>query len=235
MMKKLMMMAALALMGTAAQAQVHEVESTSKFTRPAETLWYVRAGAGIDGEVGGDFSGAFGYNLGFGFNRTIGHKGAYWGMELGLASRNNKLEDDVSYYLDRPGASYENYRTTTVTTKRNVLDVYFQPLWFGWKIPVSNSITIDPHVSGFLSFSFAGDIGEIDNCLTNIVDEDGNTHDVWTIGKDKYEEEPGAGAQIGCGVWFSKKFNIDLSWRQSFTQGVRDMGAKAMLSVGYAF
>ena len=234
-MKKLMMMAALALVGAAAQAQVHEVESTSKDTRPAETSWYVRAGAGADGETGGDFNGTFGYNLGFGFNRTIGHKGAYWGMEIGLASRNVNIEDELSYYEEDPDSGRDVHRSITVKNKRNVLDAYFQPLWFGWKIPIGGSVTFDPHISGFVSISFAGDTDAIDEGYTNIERSDGSMTRVWTPGKEKYDEVLGAGAQIGFGFWFSKKFNVDVSFRQSFTEGVDGTSAKAFLSLGYVF
>ncbi len=219
-MKKLMILAAMALMGTAAQAQVHHTETTSKFSRPAETLWYVRAGAGLDLDFETSSKPTFGYNVGFGFNRTLGHKGAYWGMELGLASRNGNFAEDV----------WTSNGTVEVTTKRNVLNVYYQPLWFGWKFPVSDNIAVDPHLSGFVDYSIAGDIDAIDDGYTNI---DGQQY--WIHGKQETNSKLGIGAQIGCGLWINKKYNVDLSARADFLGGVDEGHGKLMLSFGYAF
>lgn len=200
-MKKILVLAVLALIGISASAQVRY--SRTMVEKKSNTTWYLRAGAGFNNLVGDyvdeyeddntDFSTAVGYELAFGFNRNFGKTNVYWGMELGLASRGYNRADEDRY--------------DDTVEKTNVLahNVKWVPFAVGYKYGITDDLKLDAHLGAFLSYDFA-----------------------YTVDTDDYEYEDGdydleegadAGLQVGIGVWY-KRVNLDLTYQRGFAAAI---------------
>ena len=229
-MKKLALFVCAAFCAIAMNAQLVTSTSTKITTAPKEskTTWMFKVGMATNNFVGDameDEVGAkIGYNFGLEFNRTMGKKGAYWGMDFLFGSRGYK------YSESEDGVSYEE--------KLKTHNFQWSPFNFGWKINVANKISIDPHVGLFVSIDYAGkQVSSIEGY------------------GEKYEEEIGIfdeeydgyipvdmGMKIGVGVWFNKKFNLDLTYQRGFVNTFdfedSDYTANAsnfLIRLGYAF
>ena len=97
-MKKVLSMVAALLLCVGTQAQIVSSRSAIVKTekQASSTQWFLRAGLNImnfsgDGAEGADSN--IGYNATFGYQKSLGSTGGYWGMEFGLGSRGFKVED----------------------------------------------------------------------------------------------------------------------------------------------
>lgn len=195
-MKKLLLIAIVALVGVSASAQVKFNRTFA--SKKSNTTWYLRAGmntnsSGLDlSEYNGDYyeynvSSKVGYEVAFGFNKGFGKSNVYWGMELGVSSRGfsitEKEDDDI--YGDY---SYMGH------------NVKFVPFMFGYKHPLTEDFKIDGHLGAFASFDFAS---------TEDYDNGPDDYDIW-------DESPfDAGIQIGIGAWY-KRLNLDFTYQIGF-------------------
>lgn len=221
-MKKLLSIVAVLLVCMGAQAQI--VSSRSSIVRvekaekqPSRTQWFMRVGMNfmnMTGEGAEDLKSKMGYDVKFGFAKTMGSAGAYWGMDFGLTSRGFKYEDD---YYDED----EKYTAHAVQ---------ISPFTFGWKINVIDKLSIDPHVGAFLSCDYA-----------SIVKSDDLDNYDWSDFADDAECDYNrfdAGINVGVGVWYSR-FNLDFSYQHGFVNVFTDMdGFKSgnfMINLGVAF
>ena len=98
-MKKLALLVCAAFCAIAMNAQLVTSTSQGLVTAPKEskTTWMFKVGMATNNFVGDameDEVGAkIGYNFGFEFNRTMGKKGAYWGMDFLFGSRGYKYSE----------------------------------------------------------------------------------------------------------------------------------------------
>ena len=193
-MKKIVSFVCAALCCVAMNAQLVTSRSVSVSTAPkapSRTTWMVRLGLATNnfvGEHADDLGAKIGYTFGFEFNKSMGQRGAYWGMDFTFASRGYSFDED----------GYEE--------KLKLHEFQWAPFTFGWKIPVANSIAIDPHVGIFAAGDIAGKW---------TFKEDGETEDV-KIGDIDDLRRYDIGMKIGVGVWFKNKFNVDLTYQRGF-------------------
>ncbi len=232
-MKKLLTLAVCAVLALGAQAQLVTSTSQSIKTQPKEkrTQWMVRVGVGtnnIKGDgLGDEVSSKAGYFFGVEFN-SHGKRGGYYGLDFALTSR--------GYSYDGYGAVYDpsyyySYRDGDLKYKQVAHAVEFSPLIFGWKINIADSkFDIDPHIGLLVSVDYAGKQKGIE------------------LDGDEYEDIPlsdvagywrlDVGLRAGVGVWFDRKYNLDLSYQHGF-MGMDesfDIKCKAfMVRLGYAF
>lgn len=205
-MKKLLLIAVVALVGMSASAQVKYNRTFA--AKKSNTMWYVRAGLNMNSLSldDGDFesqnssyetSGKTGFNLDFGFNKGFGKSNAYWGMELGVSSRGGKIEEFSGYkgYDDNGNEFMEWVKNGEYSFTG--YNVKFVPLMFGYKYPVTEDIKIDGHIGGFVSYDF-----------TTSEDEE-DMYDVYS------DSDVDAGLQVGVGVWY-KRVNLDLMYQKGF-------------------
>lgn len=117
----------------------HSASLTQAPKAPSRTTWMVRIGVGSNTFAGDDYDktdSKVGYFFGFEFNKAIGQKGGYWGMDFDLASR--------GFAVDKV------YKFTAHTFQ-------WSPFIFGWKIGIPNSkFSIDPHIGAYLAVDYAG-------------------------------------------------------------------------------
>lgn len=195
-MKKILVLAVLAMIGISASAQVRYSRTMAE--KKSNTTWYLRAGAGFNSLVGDitdaseniDYGTATGYEVALGFNKNFGKSNVYWGMELGLAAR---------------GCSSE-YERWDETVKNSVLghNVKWVPFAVGYKYGITDDLKLDAHLGAFLSYDFA---------YTS--DEDDYEDD-----PDFYNQVD-AGLQVGIGVWY-KRINLDLTYQRGFVEVAHD-------------
>lgn len=226
-MKKLLLIAIVALVGVSASAQVKFNRTFA--SKKSNTTWYLRAGmntnsSGLDlSEYNGDYyeynvSSKVGYEVAFGFNKGFGKSNVYWGMELGVSSRGFSIseEEDGDVYGDY---SYMGH------------NVKFVPFMIGYKYPITEDFKIDGHLGAFASFDFAS---------TEDYDNGPDDYDIW-------DESPfDAGIQIGIGAWY-KRLNLDFTYQIGFVpshsvyyigSGDEDLSAKHsafLIRLGVAF
>ena len=227
-MKKLIILAVMAFVGTAAQAQIYESSSSTKKKSEVITRFYVRASAGLntalgantygDGRMGGsygypsDVSGIFGGALGIGIQRTIGKNGLYWGAEAGLATHGCQVKYGWPLYDDMGGdpVVYQEEET------QRGAGVYLVPN-LGWRFNIGNNLWLDPHVGVFGYFSW-----------------DPAGHDYGNGVRNEWESLD-FGAAAGVGLWIGK-FNIDLQVRGGFVEMSDDARTLSVLAgIGYQF
>ena len=231
-MKKTILIAALALVGMTATAQIVTsnstiVTKTEEPKKPSNTRWFVKAGLAFDnlyGDDADDIDSKTGYDFRMGFIKPMGDIGAYWGMDWGIMSRGYNYDEPFrvnhgSYY------SYED-----ITAQQRMMAIQFTPFTFGWLIPVGDIIEIDPHIGLYFSYDVTGSFDyDTDYSISNIRDwdDDMNMFDV--------------GFNIGVGAWFLKRFNFDISVRTGlmkmfdYSDAPEAYQQKIELSLGVAF
>lgn len=179
-MKKLLSIAAVLLICMGSQAQI--VSSRSSLVRtekqPSKTQWFVRAGMNIMDMTGDDVTeyvkSNIGYNAVFGFARSMGTAGAYWGMDFGLTSRGFKIEYDGE------------------SAKGIAHAVQVSPFTFGWRINVADQIAIDPHIGAFVSCDYTSKLSE----------DNGDKYD-WDEAFEDYDCFD-AGLNVGLSIWYNR-------------------------------
>lgn len=216
-MKRFLSFACAALCCMIMNAQLVTSRSVATVSTPKEskTTWMFKVGMATNNFVGdamNDEVGAkIGYNFGFEFNRTMGKKGAYWGMDFLFGSRGYKFSED----------DFEE--------KFKAHNFQWSPFTFGWKVDVANKISIDPHVGLFISVDYAG---------KNVWEYDGEEEDISIWDVEDYIPVD-LGMKIGVGVWYNKKFNLDLTYQRGFVNTFdTDYTANAsnfLIRLGYAF
>ena len=142
-MKRFLSFACAALCCMIMNAQLVTSRSVATVSTPKEskTTWMFKVGMATNNFVGenwGDSDTKIGYNFGFEFNRTMGKKGAYWGMDFLFGSRGYKYSEGEYDF------------------KHKAHNFQWSPFTFGWKVDVANKITIDPHLGVFLAIDYAG-------------------------------------------------------------------------------
>lgn len=254
-MKKYLVMAAVALVSVGASAQI--MTSRTSIKSENKTMWYARLGVSFDNaagvgpikdamkesaldaaEYGNFYEGSIGSKTGmdidFGFQRSIGRFGLYWGMELGVGTR---------------GASAkvtETYREDEEVGKGSLLtwNVKYSPFTFGYKYAVTNDIKLDAHIGLFLSYDFAGSVSAKSTYNGHETEENITFGDL----QDYYDFQCfDAGMQLGIGVWW-KKLNLDITWQRGFVNAAsyyvggyydyKEYGltsSNLMIRLGYAF
>lgn len=220
-MKKVLFIALVALMGLSASAQVRTSRTLMKRTNPA--VWYVRTGMALwtpngmdqyDKEQGWSASGKVGFDLDFGFNKPIGRKGVYWGMDLGLMTRGTNASYTFKY-VD----SKEIYKGSV-----SGWAVKLTPFSMGYKYALAEDVKIDLHAGLFAMVQVSQKKEPDSSYFDDLEFQDDNA------GLD-------GGLQIGAGVWY-KKFNVDLSYQAGFVPVILEPEMKLgalLLRVGYAF
>lgn len=230
-MKKLFLLAAMAVISLSASAQLVQSTMLQRNKTKTRATWYVRAGISLN-KMTGEYTDVFkedaehdgykfsngskvGYDLAFGFQKNFGKSDLYWGMELGLGTRGLKNHFDEYEYGDW---------TETLLAH----SVKYSPFTLGYKFGITDNLKIDAHLGIFASFDIAGN---------------------WTDGdtdipmSEWYHTRGDAGLQAGVGVWFNR-FNLDLTYQKGFidaelfSDGDYNCSAKSsnfMIRLGYAF
>ena len=212
-MKKIYLVALLALFSLASEAQIVSSRSSSVIREsgpvtPSSTLWFIRAGLSFD-NIGGsdaeDNKSTIGYDVNVGFQRSITSlNGAYWGMDFGMMSRACKYD---SKYLEGTWMAHA---------------VQFSPFTFGWKIDLGTDFALDPHVGVYASYDLFGSSPD-------------DNHD-WDENLNKLD----IGGNFGFGVWYRNRLNIEFHYRQGFlNMSDRDKisftANKFVIALGLAF
>ena len=221
-MKKVLLVALVALMGLSASAQVRTSRTLMKRSNPA--VWYARTGMALwtpygmdeyDKEQGWSASGKVGFDLDFGFNKPIGRKGVYWGMDLGFMTRGTNAS-----YTEEFTESKEIYKGSV-----SGWAVKLTPFSMGYKYALSEDIKVDLHAGLFAMIQISQKTKEPGlSRFDNLEFPDDSA------GLD-------GGLQVGAGVWY-RKFNVDLSYQAGFAPVILEPEMKLgalLLRVGYAF
>ncbi|MGM9693344.1 MAG: outer membrane beta-barrel protein [Alloprevotella sp.] len=230
-MKKIFLLAIAAFMFTTGmQAQIVRSQSATieREKTPSNTQWYMRVGVGFAKWVGSDWEtdddesnkANIGYDFMFGFQKKFGSSDLYWGMEYGLGSRGYKLVVEDKDY---------DYKYTEKLMGHNIKIVPFQ---LGYKYTFGGTdVSIDPHISAFVSVDYTGKIKEKEEWEGDTDEEDYSISDF-----DDYQRVD-AGLQFGVGVWF-KNFNVDFTYQRGFIPVVKDYkvyNSQFMIRLGFAF
>ncbi len=194
-MKKYLLMVVALTIGVVAQAQI--VTSKSSIVRKEKkTTWYFKPGFSVmtmGGDGAEDCGSKVGYNMDFGFQRTIKQKGAYWGMELGLGSRGFSFDTEYTY------------KKTTYEESGSAIahNVQFSPFTFGWMVNLGcdGKLRLDPHIGMFASCDYTSKISI----------DDGDSYDWDDFCDNVYD----VGMNLGVGIWYSR-FNFDITWQRGF-------------------
>ncbi len=133
-MKKVLLIALLAVFGISANAQIL---SSRTVTKPkSNTMWILRAGMTLnnatDNKGGGS---AIGFDATIGFNKPISSSSVYWGMDLGIGTR---------------GCSFKGYDDDALAYA-----VRFSPVTFGYKYAFTEDFKLDGHLGAYASYDFA--------------------------------------------------------------------------------
>lgn len=217
---------------------------------PQKTTWMIRLGLGgnrLGGEEILEVSRRFGYSIGVEFNKPIGRKGGYWGMDLTFASRGFEAKGNEDYYT-------QNYKE-----EMKAHTFQWAPFTFGWKFRLGQSnFAIDPHIGLFASFDMRGEFessytnttsiwqsGYYDyvhkvsipghyNTYTNYLYESGDVSD--GDAADRFD----VGLRFGVGVWYNNKYNLDFTIQRGFLQSYNMLRSEGgclnlMFRIGYAF
>jgi hypothetical protein len=156
----------------------------------------------------------------------------YWGMELGLGSRGASASGE---YIYDDGEEFEKVKEHIATWNAK-----FSPFTIGYKYALNETIKLDAHLGGFVSYDFAGS-GKAD-WTTSKEDPETDKCDFSEIKDDYYFECFDAGVQFGVGVWY-KNFNFDITYQRGFINaseaneldGNSVYSSNLMLRVGMAF
>ena len=213
-MKRFLSFACAALCCMIMNAQLVTSRSVASVSTPKEskTTWMFKVGMATNNFVGenwGDSDTKIGYNFGFEFNRTMGKKGAYWGMDFLFGSRGYKYSEGEYDF------------------KHKAHNFQWSPFTFGWKVDVANKITIDPHLGVFLAIDYAG---------KQVAEYDGEEGDISIWDVEDYIPVD-LGMKIGVGVWFNKKLTYQRGFVNAFDFG-EDYSSKTnnfLIRLGYAF
>ena len=225
-MKKSILFLCTMLCGATMNAQLvssHSASLTTSPKAPSRTTWMMRVGVGTNTFAGDkiweDVGSKAVYFFGFEFNKTLGKRGAYWGMDFALASRGYKFSEDEDRY------SYE--------TKLAAHAIQWSPFIFGWKIDVPNSkFSIDPHIGAYVSCDYAGKYTEEAEYHGEKESEEVKIGDV-----DDYNRLD-VGLKVGVGVWYNKKYNLDFTYQRGFFTDDMDVDggtSNFWFRLGYAF
>jgi len=212
-MKKILLIAAAAILATAANAQL--MTSRTFFGKESNTTWFVRAGMSINNVTNLErLDSGIGYDFNFGFQKPIASSAVYWGMDLGIGTRG---------FSGKIGPNGEDATSTSH-------GVRWSPITFGYKYSITDAIKIDGHLGAYVSYDFAHSAdGE------NLRIETGRR-------TESYEhEKPDVGMQVGVGVWF-KRVNLDFTYQRGFI-GMYDLpdeyktpcSSNFMIRLGFAF
>ena len=211
-MKKILFLAAFALVGMSANAQL--VTTTSRSIKvektPSNTIWLIRGGltfAGLSGSDASDTDSRTGFNIGIEFQKPI-HQGLYWGSGLGLKTKGYKWSN----------SGYKDEMNLTA------LEI---PLNIGYKFDIIEDVKLDLHAGAFANFDLFG---------SKEYDSPYGSSDVSLSDFEDYSRFDG-GLSLGFGVWY-QRFNINLNFQWGLFEQMDDFNAKesnVMLSLGYAF
>ena len=202
-MKKIIIVALMAVVGMAANAQL--VKSRTFTEKKSNTMWYFRAGLAMNNAAGAGVDNLLsvsdensagakaGYDFSVGFHKPISNFGLYWGMEYGLGTRGAKAS--FNDYGDEGKASLLAH------------NVKVSPFTLGYKYSFTDDLKLDLHLGAFLSYDYAGK-GKIE----------------WNDGAEEEEDKIydledyngfDCGLQAGIGVWFGR-FNLELTYQRGF-------------------
>lgn len=219
-MKKLLSLAVALLLCVGVQAQIvssRSVSIKSAQKQPSETQWFLRGGLNVMKLTGDGAEGTgskLGYNFVYGFQKSLGTVGTYWGMEFGLGSRGWKSEESESGY--------------EYSLSQMAHNVQVSPFTFGYKYNITDAVAIDAHLGAYVSFDYLGKIkekesydGESEETSVNIGDwEDWKRFD--------------AGMNIGVGIWYDR-FNLDFSYQRGFIKTWESNTSNVLIRLGVAF
>lgn len=225
-MKKLLLVAVLAVLGLSANAQLNLNRTFAE--KKSNTTWILRAGvnfAGLseslcDNHKSSDYGNKTGYDVAISFQKPLSDFGMFWGMELGLGTRGYSYEDDSEH------SSYESSLLAH--------NVRFSPFTFGYAYSINDNMKVDAHLGGWISYDFAGTEKWEDTYNGKTDEGDRSISDM-----DDYTEID-AGMTLGVGFWYNR-FNIDLSWQKGFINQADNncdcstTTSNIMLRVGVAF
>lgn len=262
-MKKFVFSLLVCTVGLAMQAQVTNLPAGFK---SGKFVWIVRAGVSLNGVSGdgvdatkdswedskpnnkwsysGDFKRALGGNLSIGFNKSIGKKPLYWGMELGVAMRGYKGEANWNYGASSSVSGGYDSHTRAQTIALNAFNAQLSPINIGYKFLLNDKMAIDVHVGGFASYDFMGKYkSEYEDHVyitsrygSNAKDTNtDNSVDIGDLDSYRYYD---FGVIGGVGFWYGH-FNVDVSYQRGFIS-VYDgddkfFCDKLQVRLGYAF
>lgn len=226
-MKKILFLAAFALVGMSANAQL--VTTTSRSIKvektPSNTIWLIRGGLTFAGVSGSDLTGSksrTGFNVGVEFQKPISD-GFYWGAGLGLKSKGCKSNDDDS------------------KVSLTALEI---PINVGYKVDLAQDFKLDIHAGGFANLDLFGNAEYTDYTYNPYSGSYGGysikTYDI-SLGDfdDAFGgySRFGGGLAAGVGLWY-QQFNINLNFQWGLFEQFDKLNVKesnVMLSLGYAF
>lgn len=226
-MKKVLLIAVLAVFGLSANAQLNLSRTFAE--KKSNTTWILRAGANFAGisqsacedhKTSDDYGSKTGYDVAISFQKPLSDFGMFWGMELGLGTRGYSYEHSSEY------SSYEQSLLAH--------NVRFSPFTFGYAYSINDNMKVDAHLGGWVSYDFAGTENWEKTYRDNTEKGDRSISDI-----DDYTAID-AGVTFGVGFWFNR-FNIDLSWQRGFINQLDNdcdcsqTSSNIMLRLGVAF
>ncbi len=231
-MKKLILLAAMACAGIAANAQL--VESTlwaERTPKKSNTIWYTRLGmsfnnaSGFKGYDDGVDKASAGTKVGYewtiGFQKPIAGSDVYFGMEFALGTRGMKFTSESTEtggYSTGIWTDVESEKASLIAHTSKIV-----PINFGYKYAITDDIKLDGHLGGFFSYDYAGKLKYTEESTTTYPNDPAETEsnsESYGLGEfsdygfgdyTRYD----AGLQVGIGVWF-QQFNLDFTYQKGF-------------------
>lgn len=218
-MKKLVSLVAALLLCAGTQAQIVSSRSAIVKTekQPSNTQWYLRGGLNMMKMAGDDNEGMkskLGYNFMYGFQKTVGTIGTYWGMEFGLGSRGWKVDESESGY---------NYKLSQMAH-----NIQVSPFTFGYKYNITDAVALDAHLGAYVSCDYVGKITEEES-----YEGDSEKSEV-KIGDWEDWKRFDAGMNIGVGIWYDR-FNLDFTYQRGFIKTWELNTSNILIRLGVAF
>lgn len=209
-MKKVLLIAAMALVSLGASAQL--LTSRTFVEKKRTTTWVLRAGVnvmGMAGEGAKNLDSRAGYDVAISFEKPISDFGLNWGMEFALGSR---------------GYSAENSGYTQKLISHNFR---WSPFTLGYGYNLTDDFKIAVHLGAFASVDYAGS-------FTREYKGESESNGLGDI--EDYQRFD-AGMALGGGLWY-KRVNLDVTWQRGFIDVISDSKCQAsnvMIRLGLAF
>ncbi len=194
--------------------------------------WIWRGGIGHGTFAGSNYSdikessGKAVYQTTIEFNKPFGRTNLYWGMSLGLGSRAYEYPRTEWGYYGYWGEFYSNPGTQHFYAHT----VQLSPFLIGYKLQLTNGLTLDPQVGIYGTVDYAGK-ARFESIHREVESS------VWSYSSSGHVD---AGLNLGLNLWFGDKYTAGVQWQRGFFphDGDFDLGGGAsnlLFRFGVAF
>ncbi|MCF0194803.1 MAG: hypothetical protein HUK00_06465 [Bacteroidaceae bacterium] len=218
-MKKILLVALVAIMTVSASAQIVSVSNKEIKTKtPSQKIHYVQGAIGFLSQSSNyqGIESAIGFDFLWGYEKPLGY-GIWWGQEVGLGTSRG--------YSTSHDTWEETFRTYSVR---------YTPANFGYRYRINSNWAVEGHLGIGVSFDFAGGEHFKDTSKkTGKVTEESD-RSIW----DMNDYVP-LDVMLKLGAGFTYKcFGFDISWQKGFVKPAKNddiTASNVFLGVRYVY